>query len=484
MSVKKERSIEVAASKCGISAKTARKYLKVGKLPGELKKAHNWKTKNNPFDDVWDEAREFFENNAGLEAKYFFHQYLQKKDPGKYQDGQLRTFQRKVKQWKAIEGPEKEVFFPQVHKPGELGECDFTNMNELGITIQREPYNHLLFHFVLTYSNWETGEPCYSESFESLSEGLQNAFWKLGRVPKGLRTDRLSAAIYKDLNIKTFTDRYKTLLKHYKVNGECIQTGCPNENGDVEQLHYRFKKGLEQSLILRGSRDFNSRDEYKRYLDAFFKQINSGREKRLEEEMSVMRMLPADKLDDHKKINVKVYKSSTINVAHNTYSVNSRLINEWINVHLKSEILEIYYGSRKIDEFPRLRGSGNHKINYRHVIESLIRKPGAFENYRYRDDLFPTTNFRIVYDYFSKHNSDTASKKYLQILHLASREGENLVDNTLSYLFDKQEHVTLDTVQERMKLCTNERSVTDIKISEVDLKLYDNLIESQEAVYV
>ncbi len=347
MSVKKEKNIEIAASKCGISDKTARKYLKAGKLPSELKKSHAWSTKSDPFDEVWEEVKEFLENNAGLEAKYFFKQYLQKEYPEKYQDGQLRTFQRKVKQWKAIEGQAKEVFFPQEHRPGELGEGDFTHMDDLGITIQGESYNHLLFHFVLTYSNWETGEPCYSESFENLSEGLQNALWKLGKVPKRFRMDKLSAAIYKDLSKKIFTDRYKTLLKHYKMDGEYIQTGCPNENGDVEQSHYRFKKGLEQSLILRGSRDFQSRDEYKEYLVSFFKQVNTGREERLKEEMKVMKMLPANKLASHKEVRLKVFNSSTINVSHNTYSVDSRLIKEWITVHLKAETLEIYYGSRK-----------------------------------------------------------------------------------------------------------------------------------------
>jgi len=483
MSVKKEKSIEIASSKCGISDRTARKYLRTGKGPCELVKPHTWKTRYGPFDEVWNEAKEFLGNNAGLEAKYFFNQYLQKKYPGKYQDGQLRTFQRKVKQWKAIEGPPKEVFFTQEHSPGELGEGDFTHMDDLGITIQGEPYNHLLFHFVLTYSNWETGEPCCSESFESLSEGLQNALWKLGRVPQRFRTDRLSAAIYKDLSKKIFTDRYKTLLKHYRMKGEYIQADCPNENGDVEQRHYRFKKGLDQSLILRGSHNFCSQDEYKEYLAAFFKQVNAGRQGRLREEMKVMKILPVNKLDAHKEIRLRVSNSSTINVSHNTYSVDSRLIKELITVYLKAETLEIYYGSRKVDEFPRLRGSGNHKIDYRHIIDSLIRKPGAFENYRYRDDLFPTINFRMAYDYFKKHNPDSSSKKYLQILYLASREGGYLVDNALRHLFDQEISITLEAIQEQMRSSTNTRQITEVKISEVDLKQYDNLMESLEVSY-
>jgi len=483
MSVKKEKSIEVAAFKCGISDKTARKYLKEEKLPSESTTPHTWRTRTDPFDEIWDEAKEFFENNAGLQAKFFFKNYLQKVYPGKFQDGQLRTFQRKVKQWKALEGPAKEVFFPQIHTPGDLSEGDFTNMNDLCITIQGEPYDHLLFHFVLTYSNWETGEPCHSESFESLSEGLQNALWKLGMVPKKFRTDRLTAAIYKDLNKKKFTDRYKVLLKHYKIKGEYTQAESPNENGDVEQRHYRFKTALNQSLMLRGSRDFQSREEYNEYLTAFFKQINTGREKRLKEEMKVMRILPIGKLVAHKELHMNVKKSSTINVAHNTYSVNSRLINESITVYLKAETLDIYYGSRKIDTYPRLRGTGNHRIDYRHIIDSLIRKPGAFKNYRYSDDMFPTINFRMVYDYFEKHHPDTSSKKYLQVLYLSSREGESIVDSALRILFDKQKTITLDTIKEQMKVGTNTKHITDVEVSAVDLKQYDNLMENSEVSY-
>lgn len=483
MSVQKEKNIETASVKCGISDKTARKYLKSDKLPSELKKPHDWITRSDPFTDVWNVVTDYLGNNRGLEAKYFFHQYLQKEYPGKFQDGQLRTFQRKVKKWKATEGPAKEVFFPQVHKPGELAEGDFTDMNDLGITIQGEPYDHLLFHFVLTYSNWETGEPCPSESFESLSEGFQNALWKLGRVPQKFRTDRLTAAIYKDLDKKKFTDRYKDLLKHYKIKGEYTQADSPNENGDVEQRHYRFKTALGQSLILRGSCDFKSREAYHEYLNAFFKQINTGREELLKEEMKMMKILPACKLDAHKEILLTVRKSSTINVAHNTYSVDSRLINEKITVHLKAGTLNIYYGSKKIDTYPRLRGSGNHRIDYRHIIDSLIRKPGAFENYRYRDDMFPTINFRMVYDHFKQNNPDRSSKKYLEVLYLASREGESIVDSALRTLFDEQKPVSPETIMEQIKTGMNTKPVTDVEVSEVDLKQYDDLMENLEVPY-
>ena len=159
-------------------------------------------------------------------------------------------------------GPPKEVFFPQEYEPGILCQSDFTRMGKLGITIQRQPFNHLLYHFVLPYSNWEAGTICFSESFEALSHGLQSALWQLGGVPQIHRTDRLSTAVNKTNNPEEFTHRYTALLQHYKLKGEKIQAGQAHENGDIEQSHFRFKRALDQSLMLRGSRDFNSRKDY------------------------------------------------------------------------------------------------------------------------------------------------------------------------------------------------------------------------------
>jgi len=170
-----EKNFGIAAIKAGMDEKTARKYRKLEKLPSELQKQHTWRTRQDPFEDVWHEVKSMLEINPGLEAKTLFED-LQRRSPGRFSDGQLRTLQRRIKIWRASEGPPKEVFFTQVHTPGQLSQSDFTSMNKLGITIGGQPFDHLVYHFVLTYSNWETGTICFSESFESLSEGLQNAF--------------------------------------------------------------------------------------------------------------------------------------------------------------------------------------------------------------------------------------------------------------------------------------------------------------------
>ena len=190
--VQTEKSFGIAAMKAGMDEKTARKYRWLGKLPSELETAYRWQTRQDPFEGVWHEVKSMLEINAGLEAKTIF-EHLQRRSPGQFADGQLRTLQRRIKVWRASEGPAKEVFFTQLHRPGELSQSDFTHMNKLGISIGGRPFEHLIYHFVLTYSNWETGSICYSESFESLSAGLQNALWELGGVPQKHRTDCLTA---------------------------------------------------------------------------------------------------------------------------------------------------------------------------------------------------------------------------------------------------------------------------------------------------
>ena len=434
--IKTEKTLAIAAAKSGMDEKTARKYRRLGRLPSELQVAHTWRTREDPFAAVWSEVRSQLELNPGLEAKTLFED-LQRRYPGCYSDGRLRTLQRRIKVWRALEGPAKEVFFAQKHHPGEMCQSDFTCLYDLGITIGRQPFRHMIYHFVLPYSNWETGTICFSESFESLSEGLQNALWELGGAPKVHRTDRLRTAVNTTGNPQEFTQRYRGLLRHYRLTGRKIQASCPNENGDIEQRHHRFKRALAQSLLLRGSHDFADRAEYAAYLGQLFAQLNTNRHGRLAEELPVLRRLPLCRLEAGKRLGVKVGHGSTIRVNHNVYSVNSRLIGEQVEVRLYVEHLEVWYGQRCVEKIGRLRGEDGHRINYRHIIDWLIRKPGAFANYRYREDLFPTHRFRMAYDLLQReHAPRVADKEYLRILHLAARENETAVDQALGYLLD------------------------------------------------
>jgi len=476
----KEKTLSIAAAKAGMDEKTARKYLRAGRLPSAMRKEHAWRTREDRFAEVWEEVRSRLKVNSGLEAKTLFED-LQRRYPGRFADGQLRTLQRRVKAWRATEGPAREVFFAQKHAPGVLCESDFTRMGKLRVTIQGQPFDHLIYHFVLPYSNWETGTICFSESLESLSEGLQNALWELGGVPRQHRTDRLSSAVQKPNSLKEFTEGYAALLGHYGLEGLKIQTGKPNENGDVEQGHYRFKKALDQALMLRGSRDFASRETYEAFLRGLLVQLNSGRRERFQEELTTMRRLPDGRLEACKRSTVKVGASSTIRVNHNVYSVASRLIGETVTVKLYAEHVDVWYGQRRVERLPRLRGEAGHAINYRHIIDWLVRKPGAFANYRYRDDLFPTTRFRMVYDALAqRHAASPASREYLRILHLAARGSETAVDEALRTLIGEDEAITADAVEALVRSGQAPPPATDVVIPPVRLTDYDGLLDEKE----
>ncbi|HID36938.1 MAG TPA: IS21 family transposase, partial [Ghiorsea sp.] len=365
---------EIAAMKSGMDVKTARKYIQTDTLPSEMFKPRDWRTRADAFKEDWPEIENMLDLNSGFQALTLF-KHLQSSRPGKYADGQLRAFQNRVREWRSLHGPSKEVMFPQIHYPGQLSQSDFTHMDSLKVTLLGKRFDHLIYHFVLTYSNWETGSVCFSESFESLSVGFQKALWELGGVPIAHQTDQLSAAVQKMGHRDEFTDRYQALLRHYGTQGRKIEVRKPNQNGDVEQSHYRFKQALEQALLLRGSRDFESRGTYELFLKVLFKQKNKGRTERFNEELNALKPLPKNRLSSSRLMKKKVRPSSTIRVEKNTYSIHSSLINETVDVRLYAERLEIWYGRKHVESLPRLRGENKYRVDYRHVIDSLMRKP-------------------------------------------------------------------------------------------------------------
>ena len=471
-----ERNQEVAASKAGMDPKTARRYLGANRLPSELVKERHWRTREDPFSEVWAQVRQQIVESPGLEAKTLF-EWLQREHPGRFSDGQIRTLQRRIKQWRATEGPAQEVYFGQKHEPGKLCASDFTHMTELGITIQGQTFAHLVYHFVLTYSNWEAGTICYSESLESLTEGWQNAVWELGAVPAEHRTDRLSSAVNNMSNLEEFNQRYEAVMRYYGVKPRHTNAASPNENGDAEQSHHRFKKAVEQTLLLRGSRDFASEAEYAQFLKGLLAQRNTGRRERLAEELAAMRELPARRLESAKRERVRVDTGSLIHVDRNAYSVNSRLIGEQVEARVYLDHIEVWYGQKKVEDLPRLRGRAKHRVDYRHIIEWLVRKPGAFENYRYKEDLFPTSRFRMAWDALRENAPSQAVKEYLKILKLAVEEGEIPVDEALRELLERKAEaaITVEAIREVLRRLDELPPVTMVEIAAVSLASFDVL---------
>lgn len=482
----KGRTQVQAAARAGMSERTARKYehayTQTGALPSQLKQPRTHRTRLDPFADDWAWIVGQLERDAALQAKTLFD-LLATRRPGQYQAGQLRTLQRHIQQWRALHGPEREVYFEQIHTPGRLAQSDFTHMSDLGVSLGGLPFSHLLYHLVLTYSNVEAISLCFAESFEALAEGLERCLWQLGGVPQQHRTDQLSAAV-RQLDAAgrhDFTVRYQALMAHYGMQPTTNTAGEAHQNGDVEQAHHRFKVAVDQALRMRGSRDFADRASYQRFLHELVRQRNLTRQLRFTREQQALRPLPAAPLAPCRELRVVVSRFSTIHVANNIYSVPSRLIGTTLTVRLRSETVEAYVGTQRVCTMPRLAGRQQHRIHYQHVIWSLVRKPGAFAAYRYRDDLFPTLAFRRAYDLLTERRPERADREYVRVLHLAATTSEPEVETALALLLDAQMVPTFDAVRELVRE-PQPLHVPQLSTPALDLGIYDQLLPSQQAV--
>lgn len=477
---KTEENLATAAAKAGMDEKTARKWLRIGKQPSEVKKSRAYRTRPDRFAEAWSEIEQLLELDASIEAKTIFD-HLCRQSPEKYQESQLRTLQRRVKVWRAQKGQPREVFFPQLHVAGRQAQSDFTYLNELGVTIAGQPFKHLFYHFTLVYSNWEWGMVCASESWESLSEGLQQALWELGGVPEEHRTDSLSAAVKPVGSPEEFTERYQGLLRHYGMKASHTTPGRGHENGDVEQSHHRFKRAVDQELLLRGSRDFDSRESYDEFLRRMLHRRNGLRRERLAEEVKMLRALPERRLEAFTKESLKVSRNSTINVRDNIYSVPSQLIGERVEVRIYGAHLEVWYAGEVVERMDRLRGESKAAINYRHVIHSLVKKPGAFAHYRYQECLFPRMIFRLAYDELRTSTPERADREYLGMLKLAADESEDRVAEALNGIIKRGETISLARVRELVSAASESSGgLPQVIIDATPLASYDQLLEDEE----
>lgn len=472
------KTLALAARKTGMDEKTARKYRDMESLPSQTKRPRAWRTRVDPFADVWPEVQRQLEQEPRLRSVTLFG-WLQEVYPGRFPDSQRRTFERRVRHWRSTQGPRQEVFFPQVHPPGELAASDFTSMNSLGVTITGQSFEHLLYHCTLTYSNWESVAICFSESFEAFSRGIQDAFWEMGGVPRKHRSDSLSAAVNNLSEDREFRSRYQELITHYHVEAQTINPRKAHENGDVESSHGHLKTAIDQALMLRGSRDFSSRGEYEEFLRQLVERRNQGRRDKFAEEQALLGELPPSRLDHlRRESGIKVRRSSTIQVKRNTYSVPSRLIGQRVDVVIDVEHIEVWHAGILVQQMPRLAGTGKHAINYRHVIDSLVRKPGAFENYQYHADLFPTSHFRIAYDSLCRdHSRRVAVREYLKILQLAARDSQDAVQDALRLAISHGDPIRFESVRQTVESQQQTPAPTDVKIEQPDLSCFDSLLQ-------
>jgi transposase len=466
-----------AAAKAGMSERTARKYAHSGRAPSQAKVPHTWRTRPDPFADVWPEIEALLRQDSGLQAKTIWAE-LNERHAGRFSAGQLRTLQRRLLGWRAQSGPDRDVFFPQTHSPGEQAQSDFTDMRQLEVMIAGQLFPHLLYHFVLTYSNWECVSICPSESFESLSAGVQNALWRLGGVPLEHRTDNLSAATHElsESRGREFTERYRELIDHYGLRASRNFPGNAHENGDVESANGHLKNAIDQRLRLRGSRAFLSREAYEGFLESCIQGRNATRQARIEEERAQLRALPRRPLPAYRESYATVSRASAVRILKHSYSVSSRLIGCQLRVRLHADIVELDYKGERVAVMERLVGRDAHRIDYRHIIHALVRKPGAFRRYVFREALFPTLEFRRAYDALLAEGSDQADLDYVRILHLAAGDGEETVRAALADLLTQASVPTYEAVRAKVRGPRAPEGVPCLNITAPDLSVYDRLL--------
>lgn len=483
----KHEGVGRAAMVAGMDRTTARKYIRAGRPPSEMVARRTWCTREDPFAQDWEEVEALLAEAPELEAKTIFAMLVEKY-PGRYEPGQLRTLQRHVKRWRAERGPDKEVVLGQVHRAGEAAQTDFTWATELAVTIAGLAFAHMLCVVVLPFSNWQWATVCLSESMAALRRGVQAALFQLGRRPEYHQTDNSTAAthripdgkrVFADSGKRPFNEDYLALMRHFKMKPRTTEIGAKEQNGDVEASNGAIKRRLNQALLLRGSRDFASVEAWESFLQEVLRKANSARGSRLVEEIAAMKPLDVARLPEFTEEQITVSEWSTIRVKHCAYSVPSRLIGETLRVRIYEDRIEAEYGDNLQLCCERLRGRNLRRIDYRHVIWSLVRKPGGFSRYVYREEMFPSVVFRRAYDSIQgSHHGVKGDVEYLRILHLAASTLEADVEAALARLLAESKAISADAVK-AIVAPPARAELPVLAVAPIDLLAYDALLADE-----
>jgi transposase len=430
-------SMNKSGMKAGVSRNTARKYLRQADPSKQEKQPHDWRTREDPLETIWNAARGMLETAPELQAKALL-EHLGERVPGSINEKVLRTFQRRVRQWRLEHGRDKEVFFTQEAKPGGVLAVDWTDMRDLGVSICGVRLDHLMFHAVLPYSNWQWAVRSRSESLLSVRTGLKGTIGRLGRVPKELLIDNSSTATHRlsgDGKRRGFNEEFLSICSHFGISPRTTNVGRPNENGTCETMHGHFKRRMEQHLLLRGSRDFPNEGAYDRFVIEVLEKANGLRGERFAQEVAAMREHLAPELPDYTETMVRVNNNSTIRVCKLVYSVPSKLIGSRLRARIYETHIVLLDGLVVLAELPLRGGDRGAVIDFRHVIKWLVRKPGAFAEYRWREAMFPSLVWRAAYDHLCRHHDEgDADGLYLEILQLAADKGLGTVENLVEAL--------------------------------------------------
>ena len=469
-----------AAARAGISERSARRIDDAHALPSQ-QPARSWRTRQDPLTQVWDdEVVPLLRSDALLNAVTLLEE-LQRRHPGQYDARVLRTLQRRMRQWRALHGAQREVYFAQEHPPGRLGLSDFTVCDELGVEIGGAAFPHRLYQFALAHSGWRHAQVSVGgESFIALSGGLQAALWRLGGVPEEHRTDSLSAAFNNLAEQETLTRRYDELCRHYGMRASRCNPGQSNENGSIESRHDSLKTALDQALRLRGSRAFDDRVGYEAFVELIVQRFNVRAAKALAVERPLLKPLPARRTAEYEELPARVSKYAIFTVKGAQYSAPSQLIGHRLMVRQYAQHIECWLGGQCVLRCPRathaLGQRQRRQIDYRHLVGALKRKPGAFARWVLRDAVFPRAVYRQTWERLAAARPEReACKTMVGLLVLAADGHEAQLANELEQLIELDQLPDLHALTQLLAPPTNE--VPHVVVELPSLGAYDELIE-------
>jgi hypothetical protein len=480
MSYRQTNTIAVSAAKAGLSTASAYRIEDDPRLPSQ-KQAARGRRRPDPLAEVWEaEIIPILRAAPGIRAIAVLEE-MRRRHP-ELNPGIRRTLERRMRAWRALAGPEQDVIFRQEHAPGRLGLSDFTDTRDLGVSVVGVALEHRLYHFRLAFSGFEHAHVVLGgESFVALAEGLQNALWALGGVPLEHRSDSLSAA-FRNLDHdaqEDLTRRYQGLMRHYEMTPTRNNPGVAHENGSIESAHGHLKKALEDALLLRGSRDFDDLDSYRRFVDEVVGRRNARNRKRIDLERQSLRQLPQRRTSDYEEVRVSVTSSGGFILRRVFYSAPSRLIGHRLRVHLYDDRLECFLGTTPMMTLRRGRPFSNNKsghvVDYHHVIHALRKKPMALLNLVYRNQLFPRPSYARAFELLRTAAGDQrACKIAVELLALAhDRACEVELAAAIDAELDAGRLPELGSLRERF--LPDAASIPDVAVTLTPLTAYDEL---------
>lgn len=485
MKLRRMQALPSAAAGAGLSTATGYRIERDPRLPSQ-KAEPRGRRRPDPLADIYDsEVVPLLEAAPAIRSVAIFEE-MQRRHPD-LPDGVRRTLERRIRSWRALHGPERDVIFRQVHEPGRLGLSDFTVMDDLGVLVAGARLDHRLYHFRLAFSGFEHAHVILGgESYVALAEGLQNALWALGGSPAVHRSDSLSAA-FRNLDADSRADltrRYEALCGHYRMEPTRNNRGKAHENGSIESAHGHLKNALRDALLMRGSLDFDDLAAYRRFIDEIVSRKNGRNARRIDLERAALRPLPDRRTGDHEETIVAVTSSGGFALRKVFYTVPSRLIGQRLRVRLFDDRLELFVGGTALMTLPRGRpgqdGKRGHVVDYRHVIHALKRKPAALLNLAYREQLFPRDAYRHMFDHLLARMPEwSACRTMVTLLLLAHERG---CEAELAGLLDADRAAGRlpDIAGLRMRFAPDPASMPDIHVQVVPLAAYQDLLDGPD----